>query len=295
MSTSGKDLIPIWRGLMKSDNDASASVLHLVLGARDPSGNATTRETRLAAYRAWGRALGLPFELGGYASDVRGAEETPRGMLAAFATFARQGRAAAPTLVREVSTREGVILERHWTPIDPHAGADDTWVAAWNQALHPPAAAISATTAYLITRNLAAVVAEGTATEAKKVGREAGGKTGTNDYDVWFVGFTGVRAAVAWLGSDRHERPLGPSTSDNRVYGATAALPAWVSYMRRVDPVPRGEKRPGLTPEVPPDVVEVRIEPASGLLMPPDMEGGLVIPHRKGTEPTDVAPTATDF
>ena len=150
-----------------------------------------------------------------------------------------------------------------------------------------PVALVSPTTSHLITKNLAAAVKGGTGQKAKALGREAAGKTGTLAYDVWFAGFTGERAAIAWIGADRRERTLGPSERDNKVYGSTAALPMWVDFMRAVDRVPKGETRPGVADVVPPDVVSVAIDPATGLLAAAE---GIVIPHRRGTEPTEMAP-----
>jgi penicillin-binding protein 1A len=56
------------------------------------------------------------------------------------------------------------------------------------------------------------------------------GKTGTtNDYtDAWFIGFDDSLAVGVWVGRDDHT-PIG-----NKETGATAALPIWIDFMKRV-------------------------------------------------------------
>ena len=98
-------------------------------------------------------------------------------------------------------------------------------------------------------------------------------------------------AFVVVLGADRRERTLGPSERDNKVYGSSAALPAWVDFMKAVGRVPKGEKPPGVAEVVPPDVITVLVDPATGLLAAGD---GILIPHRRGTEPTETAPVPDD-
>ena len=194
-------------------------------------------------------------------------------------------------LVKKVVDRQGRILQRQFTPVDPRADLGDALDALWREATRVDTFAIAPTTAHIIAKNLEAAVQRGTGTEAKKVGRAAAGKTGTMDYDVWFAGFTGERAAVVWVGSDRRERTLGPSEARNKVYGSDMAAPIWASYMKVVDVVPKGAVRAGIGDDVPPDVVTVQIDPASGLLA---RDGGVPVVHRRGTEPTEYPPEILD-
>lgn len=271
----------VWIALAKSENPVSLRVHEHVQDRVSPD-----------EWRAWGARLGLPEPLKGNPAEVLGMDQTARGMLAAFATFGRMGRAPELGLVKKVVARDGTVLERHFAPQDPWAALDDAWLALRERARIAAIPVISPTTAYLISENLAAAVQVGTGQKAKSLLREAAGKTGTLDYDVWFAGFTGDRAAVVWLGADRRERTLGPSERLNKVYGSTAALPAWVAFMRAVDKVAsKADKRPGIADVVPPDVVSVAIDPVSGLLALPGT--GVTIPHRKGTEPTETAPEPT--
>lgn len=77
---------------------------------------------------------------------------------------------------------------------------------------------------------LRAVVTEGTATRAKDLGRPVFGKTGTTNEctDAWFVGFDNDLSVGVWVGRDDHT-PIG-----NKETGASAALPIWIEFMKKV-------------------------------------------------------------
>jgi penicillin-binding protein 1A len=145
-------------------------------------------------------------------------------------------------------------------------------------------------------------VDSGTGIAASHIGQVIAGKTGTtNDsYDAWFMGFTRNLVTGVWVGHDKKERPLGINEQ-----GGRTALPIWVDYMqnalldRTVTPARRivhGDFIP------PPGVVQVLIDPDTGLLA--RHTGGRTVLewYRAGTEPTDytpdraqINPTETDF
>ena len=265
-----KDDMILWDALTKSENSVSLRVLQYVLN-----------HTSLADYQSWGRALGLPRALQGHTSEVLGADQTPAGMAHAFGVYAARGYAPVMPLVRKVVDGEGRVLERAIPPGDPHASLGDTLLGLWDQALAPRQPLIRPQTAYLMTANLREVVQRGTATRAKVLAADVVGKTGTLPYDVWFDGFSWERVAVAWVGADRRERPLGKSEKVNKVYGGDTALPAWIEFMSQVD-VHRNSRL--LLDRPPADVVWLRIDPKTGLLA---RSGGRTVPHMKGTEPSD--------
>ncbi|WP_373691643.1 penicillin-binding protein 1A [Hyalangium versicolor] len=177
----------------------------------------------------------------------------------AYATLQSLGRYAEPLLLLRVQTAQGKVLEEH-TP-------------AFEETL-PPAVA------YLAVTMMRAVVEEGTATAVKELNRPAAGKTGTTNEskDTWFSGFTMDWVASAWVGFD-DATPLGSSET-----GGRAALPIWLDFMRVAH-----QGLPVRDFEVPPGIVQVRIDPATGLLAGNSMPGRLE-PFLEGTQPTAEAP-----
>ena len=82
---------------------------------------------------------------------------------------------------------------------------------------------------YIINNIMQDVIRKGTGRRALALKRDdLAGKTGTtNDQkDVWFAGYNPDLLATVWLGFDQ-PRPLG-----RWEYGANAALPMWVEFMR---------------------------------------------------------------
>jgi penicillin-binding protein 1A len=120
---------------------------------------------------------------------------------------------------------------------------------------------------YLLTSMLRDVIKRGTGRKAMELGRnDLAGKTGTtNDQrDAWFCGFNAGLVTTVWVGFDK-VAPLG-----SRETGGKAALPMWVSYMGEVlEGVPEQQlPQPG-------DLVTVRIDPKTGLLLPAGQSGGV--------------------
>jgi len=265
----------LWDALARSENNVSLRALQHLL-----------RHTTLKDYEAWGKALGLPLSLQANTAYVLGGDQTPFGMAHAWGVFARAGMEPDLSLVKKVVDRDGRVLERNMSPLDPHATLGDTVIGLWEAIARPPERRISAATAYLIRENMAQVVKQGTARRARKLKRPAAGKTGTLAYDVWFNGFTADRGAVVWIGANNRERPLGLSEAINKVTGSNTALPLWIDYIAAVE---RDRPRRDF-PKAPPEIVPVRVDPKTGLLA---REGGVLVPHKRGTEPKHLTPDAT--
>ena len=278
-SGGGKDGMPLWTALAKSANNVSQRVLEWVKMTLKKQKNGWP-----ARYKEWGKTLGLSQPLTGYQSESLGGHQTPMGMARAFGVYALRGVEPALPLIRKVSDRDGRVLERHIQPLDPHASFGDAILALWDSDSSPRRRVVDEATAYLVSANLRQAVEIGTAKRAKALHQNVAGKTGTLPYDVWFNGFSNERVAVAWIGADKQERPLGVSavsSRKNKVYGGDTALPVFVSFMDRMD---RG--RPSLrVDEKPPETIRhLSIDPITGLL---DPSGGVSIPHKKGIEPTE--------
>ena len=111
------------------------------------------------------------------------------------------------------------------------------------------------------------LIRQGTATRARELGRkDLAGKTGTtNDQrDAGFNGFNQRLVANAWVGFDDNSK-LGRGE-----VGGRAALPAWMEFMREaLVGIPDEE------PEMPQDIVTLRIDPESGELASAATEGAI--------------------
>ncbi len=177
----------------------------------------------------------------------------------AYATLQANGRYAEPLTLLKVTDAQGKVLEEHQP--------------AFEETL-PPAVA------YLTTSLMRSVVEEGTAKAVTELNRPAAGKTGTasENRDTWFSGFTADFVATAWVGFDDHS-PLGSTET-----GGRAPLPIWLDFMRAAH-----KDLPSREFEVPPGVVQLRIDPATGLLAGSSVPGRLE-PFLEGTQPTAEAP-----
>ncbi|EPX62577.1 Multimodular transpeptidase-transglycosylase [Cystobacter fuscus DSM 2262] len=187
----------------------------------------------------------------------------------AYATLQANGRYAEPLMLLKVMNAQGKVLEEHQP--------------AFEEKL-PPAVA------FLTTSLMRSVVEEGTARAVTELNRPAAGKTGTanESRDTWFSGYTADWVASAWVGFDDHS-PLGSSET-----GGRAPLPIWLEFMRAAH-----QGLPSREFDVPPGVVQVRIDPATGLLAGNSVPGRLES-FLEGTQPTAEAPppghaSETDF
>jgi penicillin-binding protein 1A len=92
----------------------------------------------------------------------------------------------------------------------------------------------------------------------RELGRnDLSGKTGTtNDSsDAWFSGFNMDIVATAWVGFDNPERTLGRGEQ-----GGVTAIPMWIAFMAEAL-----DGMPERTMQSPPGIVDVRINPETGL------------------------------
>lgn len=134
---------------------------------------------------------------------------------------------------------------------------------------------------YLVTSLMRDVIRRGTGSAAMVLKRgDLAGKTGTtNDHrDAWFSGFNARMVATAWVGFDDF------SSLGRGEFGAKAALPAWIDYMR--DALHGVPEQPF---DMPSGITTARIDPATGLLAAADDPNAILEVFR--TE--DVARLAT--
>ncbi len=173
---------------------------------------------------------------------------SPLQMARTFATFANGGYLIDPFFIQRIESANGDVL------------FDAEPKTACSQCDNQASRIIDPDIHYIMLSMLQDVVRRGTARKANALGRkDLAGKTGTtNDQrDAWFNGFSPEMVASAWVGFDA-STPLGP-----RETGSLAALPMWISFMKQaLKGVPEKQFKQ------PENIVEVQIDPASGLLAP---------------------------
>lgn len=183
-------------------------------------------------------------------------EVTPMELARAYAVFANGGYLVTPYLIDHITDNEGKVIYQ----AEPKMACEDCivnerWVPVMDEHGHPYAPQIIPTDiAFLTTSALQDVIRYGTGSQAKVLGRrDLAGKTGTtSDYvDTWFTGFNQDLVATVWVGFDQPSSVLE--------YGAKAALPMWINFMRTAL---RGKPEHAL-PQ-PPDIVTASIDPVSG-------------------------------
>ncbi len=226
------------------------------------------------------RRLGITSELADVRPLALGAScVVPVELAGAFSAFARRGDPAPRITIVRVVRGDTVVFDRA-APADPWLapGRRLDRLAAGGAEVDP---AVAPATAYIIASMLRDVVRRGTATDARRLGRAAAGKTGTTNRntDAWFVGFTGRMLSAVWVGHDDPARVLGAGED-----GAHAALPLWMELVRLAEADRRELPVPG---EPPPGMVRARIDTETGLLAAPGSGGAIELWFVPGTEPTE--------
>ncbi|HZA49594.1 MAG TPA: transglycosylase domain-containing protein, partial [Myxococcaceae bacterium] len=188
----------------------------------------------------WVASLGISTPLNHDLSSALGSSCVyPNELAGVYATLARYGNKRPTFFIRKIEDRFGRTLEDHTAYDDPWASLEDRVAGAYARLFDSGEQVMSRETGFITTNLLRGVVLEGTGGPAAKLGKPAAGKTGTtNDsFDAWFAGFTRSLVTVAWVGYDLNPHPLGRFET-----GGRAALPIWLTYMKRaLDGVPQSE------------------------------------------------------
>jgi penicillin-binding protein 1A len=234
---SGGGLVPLDEALVHSINGVYAR-LGLAIG---PGSIATQAEL-----------MGIRSSLPSYPSIALGtAQVSVLDIAAAYATLANYGTAIEPTTIRRIELADGAILKPDQERLE---------------------GAMSPGNAYLLTKVMEQVMLRGTGTAAQ-IGRPAAGKTGTtNNYvDAWFAGFTPDLVAAVWVGYPQGSIPM-TNVHGIPVFGGTFPARIWRAFMLEAlkDIPPRPFKLPKS------DLVEVEIDPVTGLLAQPWCPGEIV-------------------
>jgi len=130
--------------------------------------------------------------------------------------------------------------------------------------------------ASIITNMLKGVIEEGTGRKARILRHSVAGKTGTTDgfKDALFIGFSPSISTGVWVGQDDF------TTLGDMETGAKAALPIWIEFMKKAL-----ADKPNQYFDFPDDVVQVRMDTTTGLLIHEGSNKGVKALFKKGTEP----------
>jgi penicillin-binding protein 1A len=206
------------------------------------------------------RELGISSRIAATPSLALGTSEvTPMEMAVAYGTIAAGGIRRGPWVVRQLIGPDGMevpLLGRIGKPV------------------------LAREEAYAITSLMKSVIERGTGAKARELKLPLAGKTGTTDSarDAWFVGFSPEITTAVWVGFDE------PHSLGKKEYGSRAALPIWMDVMREAH-----QSRIVADFDIPPGIVEVEIDPKSGLLAYEGMENAKKEIFIEGTEPTEEA------
>ncbi len=204
----------------------------------------------------FGYSLGIESTLSPNLALALGSSEvTLMDLTAAYAVFPNRGQWVKPYAVMEIIDHRGRVIWR---------------------AKPRKKAVMSRSGAAIMTNMLTGVIQEGTGKKARVLGRPLAGKTGTtNEFkDALFIGFSPLITTGVWVGQDASES-LG-----NLETGARAALPIWMDFMKTAL-----SKHTYQYFDIPDDVVQVAMDPTTGLPVDKDNPSAVLALFKKGTEP----------
>ena len=211
------------------------------------------------------------------------ASVTPLQMASAYAILANGGYRVEPFLIERIE-QDGVGVVHEASPLVVCAECADPSDTTGNGGFLAAPRVLDARNRYLMYSMMRDVIQHGTATKARQLGRkDLAGKTGTtNDQrDAWFNGFNQHLVANVWVGFDDNSK-LGRGE-----VGGRAALPAWIDFMRvALDGLPERQ------PEMPADIVTVRIDPRTGERATAATDGAIFEDFRAENSPQAAGATA---
>jgi len=159
-----------------------------------------------------------------------------------------------------VENESQALLDAFTTPLSEALGKDSNATKAKPTAQIAPRV-MDERTHFIMNNMLQDVIKRGTGRRALALKRnDLAGKTGTtNDQkDAWFSGYNRDLVTSVWMGFDQ------PTTLGRWAFGGNTALPVWVDYMGAM--LAGKKHRPFPQPD---GIVNVRIDPETGLLAQP--------------------------
>lgn len=208
---------------------------------------------------------------------------TPLDMARGFAVIANGGYDVQPFIVQRIEDSFGNVIFEAPAVIKCDQECDDPALDVTPEPGFPAARkaprVADARSVYILHSILQDVITRGTGTRARTLGRDdLAGKTGTTNEqrDAWFAGFNHDISATAWIGFDQ------PAHMGRNEFGATAALPIWVDYMR--DAL---TDRPESRMQRPNGIVSVRIDPETGQRASPGQSNAMFEIFTEETAPEE--------
>jgi len=207
------------------------------------------------------------------------ADTTLLKMTTAYAEFVNGGKKIVPTLIDRIQDRHGKTIFRHDNRPCPGCRTDGViptmFVVPEIPDTRPQIA--DPRIAYQIVTMLEGVVQRGTGRKIRVLGRPLAGKTGTTNesFDTWFIGFSPDLVVGVFVGFD------DPRTLGAHETGSSVAVPIFRDVMK--DEL---EDKPAIPFRVPPGVMLVRVDAATGLPASPGDKQVITEPFLPGTEPT---------
>ncbi|MDN5249411.1 MAG: penicillin-binding protein 1A [Alphaproteobacteria bacterium] len=205
-------------------------------------------------------------------------ETTLLKMVKAYAIIANKGKSLEPTLIDRIQDRYGKTIYKHDQRICENCNAD-----GWHNQEEPKLIdnreqVLDPMTAYQITSMLEGVVQRGTGHSLKYLNKNIAAKTGTtNDSkDAWFIGFTPNIVVGVYLGYDQ-PRTLGFGGT-----GAVLAAPVFGDFFAKA----LGQE-PDVPFEVPAGMLQIPIDPKTGMRVTEDDEDSIIEAFKPGTGPAD--------
>jgi penicillin-binding protein 1A len=220
-----------------------------------------------------------------YSMVLGAGETTPLRLTAAYAMLDDGGKKITPTLIDRVQNRHGITIYRADQRTCPGCQTADYHGQPPPELPDTHQQFVDPQSDYQIVSILEGVVKYGTGHIVASLDRPIAGKTGTtNDSkDAWFVGFSPNLVAGVYVGFDT------PRTLGRHETGASVAAPIFRDFMAAAL-----KNRPPVPFRIPPGILLVRVDHASGELPYPGDPNVILEAFKPGTEPTAEASQATD-
>ena len=206
-------------------------------------------------------------------------EVTPWQMARAYAVLANGGYLIEPYFIERIEKNGETIYEADPVVAGCETSAEKTAPgnATEPDSCRPAPRTLPEDNRYIMYSMMQDVIRRGTGIRARSLGHsDLAGKTGTTNEqrDAWFTGYNQHIVTTVWTGFDDNSR-LGKGE-----VGGHVALPAWIAFMKVAL-----EDIPNDPPEMPADLVTVRIDNDTGLQVPGDNGNSSFEIFRPGHKP----------